>query len=546
MRRFAFGQTLDGIHAAASAASAQAPSQHAARMPRREPPGRGPTMNTRIDIDLSNDEPCVPAPHDPLRELALHVVGRDTPVTLADGRRVPYLNLDNAASTPALREVLDAVVDFMPWYSSVHRGAGQKSRRATAAYEDTREAVTRFVGASTREHMVIFGRNTTEAINVLAARLGLLRSDVVLVSTLDHHSNDLPWRARAQVARIGADAEGRLDEDHVDDLLRRHAGRVKLVAVTGASNVTGHMPRIHHLAERAHAAGARIFVDAAQLAPHRAIDMRPLADPGHIDYLALSAHKMYAPFGCGALIARRDGLDHHGAPLLVGGGTVRHVGRDTVDWADGPDRDEAGSPNVVGAVALAAALRALSRVGMDAVAAHEAVLVAHALRGMRALAGLRVFGDGDPARARERTGVIPFAVDGVPHALVAAILAAEHGIGTRNGCFCAQPYLAHLLDATPDDARITRERMLAGDHERVPGLVRASFGLYNDERDVDRLLRALAAITRGQYRRDYRYDAAHGDYACAASHEDERLVALGSQRAHAQASRASQAASLHA
>ncbi len=461
------------------------------------------------------------APGRPLHDLAQRVVGRDTPVTLADGRCVPYLNLDNAASTPALSEVLDAVVRFMPWYSSVHRGAGQKSRHATAAYEDARDVVARFVGASMDEHMVIFGRNTTEAINVLAARVGLAHDDVVLVSTLEHHSNDLPWRARARVARIGADAQGRLDEDHFESLLRAHAGRVKLVAVTGASNVTGHMPRIHHLAERAHAAGARIFVDAAQLAPHRAIHMRPLTDPAHIDYLALSAHKMYAPFGCGALVARRDGLDN-AAPLLAGGGTVRYVGAASVDWADAPDRDEAGSPNVVGAVALAAAIRALSRVGMSVVAAHEAELVATTLRGMDEIDGLRVFGDRDPTRARERTGVIPFAVDGLPHALVAAILAAEHGIGTRNGCFCAQPYLAHLLGATPHDAHVARERLLAGDLEHVPGLVRVSFGLYNDEHDVDRLLHALRAITRGQHRLDYRYDPAHGDYTWVADDAYDR------------------------
>ena len=443
-----------------------------------------------MKLDLADARPrgaeSRPA-ENPLRALASRVVGRDAAVTLGPGRCVPYLNLDNAASTPALGEVLEAVVRFMPWYASVHRGAGQKSRSATAAYEDAREAVARFVGARSNEHVVIFGRNTTEAINVLAARVGLEPEDVVLVSTLEHHSNDLPWRARARVARIGADRDGRLDEAHAEHLLRQHAGRVKLVAVTGASNVTGHVPRIHHLAERAHAAGARIAVDAAQLAPHRAIDMRPLADPAHIDYLALSAHKLYAPFGCGALVARRDGLDDDAAPLLAGGGTVRHVGADTVAWADAPDRDEAGSPNVVGAIALAAALRTLSRVGMDTIAAHEAVLVERALRGMNAIEGLRVFGDRDPARAHERTGVIPFTIDGLPHALVAAILAAEHGIGTRNGCFCAQPYLAHLLDLSLHDVQVTRERLLRGDLEHVPGLVRASFGLYND---------ALRAIAR--------------------------------------------------
>ena len=209
------------------------------------------------------------------------IVGIDCPVPVLGGAMRPYVNLDNAASTPVLREVLDAVNDLMPWYSSVHRGRGHKSRLTTEAYDDARRAVADFVGANAREHVVIFGKNTTEAINKLSYRLPLASSDVVLVSLLEHHSNDLPWRARCQVEHIGADARGRLDEDHFDHLLRVFAGRVRLVAVTGASNVTGSMPAVHTLAAKAHAAGAQILVDAAQLAPHRAIDIGALDDPAH-------------------------------------------------------------------------------------------------------------------------------------------------------------------------------------------------------------------------------------------------------------------------
>lgn len=446
--------------------------------------------------------------------LRRRIVGVDACVPLADGRLVPYANLDNAASTPVLREVLDAVNDFMPWYSSVHRGAGYKSRLATQAFEDARAAVAAFVGASEAEHVVIFGKNTTEAINKLAHRLAWRDGDVVLVSTLDHHSNDLPWRARARVVHVGADAHGALDEEDFDRALARHAPHVRLVAVTGASNVTGQMPRIHQLAEWAHAAGARILVDAAQLAPHRAIDMRPLADPGHIDYLALSAHKMYAPFGTGALVGRRDTFEQ-GVPDHPGGGTVAHVGLgglDSVAWAAAPDRDEAGSPNVVGAVALAAALRTLARIGMDGIAAHEARLVAHALRGLAAIDGVQVFGDPDPRRAATRTGVIPFAVAGLPHELVAAVLSAEHGIGVRNGCFCAHPYLAHLLRLSSADVGEARRALAAGRKAGVPGLVRISFGLYNDLGEVDRLLAALRGMVRGDFRRDYVQDEASGEF----------------------------------
>jgi len=423
------------------------------------------------------------------------LVGADCMVPLADGRERRYINLDNAASTSPLRAVLDAVSDFLPWYGSVHRGAGHKSVVSTQRYEGARATVARFVGADPREHVVIFGRNTTEAINKLSYRLALARDDIVLISQLEHHSNDLPWRARARVLRIRADAQGALDEDHATQLLREHAGRVRLLAVTGGSNVTGHLPDIHRLATLAHAAGARILVDAAQLAPHRPIAMRAAGDPAHIDYLALSGHKLYAPFGVGALIGRRDTFER-GEPEVRGGGTIRFVSTADVVWAAAPERDEAGTPNVVGAIALATAIDTLERAGMETVAAHEAALTAHALRGLAAVPGLRVFGDGDPQRARQRLGVIPFDVAGMPHERVAERLAAEHAIGVRSGCFCAHPYLAHLLQLDDAERVAVQRRLARDDHTQVPGLVRISFGIGNTLDDVDAVVAALHAIVR--------------------------------------------------
>jgi cysteine desulfurase / selenocysteine lyase len=457
------------------------------------------------------DLPCQPPP------LALRdrFVGLDQPVPLLGGRTRPYLNLDNAASTPVLREVLDTVNAFMVWYSSVHRGTGLKSRVATQAYEDAREIVARFVGANEREHTVIFGKNTTEAINKLSYRLALGPEDVVLVSLLEHHSNDLPWRARARVEHIGIDAHGGLDEDHFDQLLRRHAGRVRLVAVTGGANVTGCMPDVHRLAVKAHAAGAQIVVDCAQLAPHRRIDIGPLDDPAHLDYVALSAHKLYAPFGSGALIGRRDTFAR-GEPEYRGGGTIEFVGLDSVAWAEGPDRDEAGTPNVVGAVALAAALQCLQGIGMDRIAHHESELTAHALARLSHVDGLRLHGDADPQRAARRLGVIPFSIAGQSHFRVAAVLGVEHGIGVRNGCFCAHPYLARLLGLSNEDVRQLRASLAAGDKRGMPGMVRISFGAYNSLEDVDRLVDALTMIARGEVRGDYRQDARSGEYSAVA------------------------------
>jgi len=455
-----------------------------------------------------NDIPSVARLHQ-LRE---QVVGIEQQVPVLGGSTQRYVNLDNAASTPVLQPVLNTVNRFMNWYSSVHRGAGFKSRVATHAYEEARTIVARFVGANPREHLVIFGKNTTEAINKLSYRLPLEPDDVVLVSLIEHHSNDLPWRARARVEHIGVDALGRLDEAHFDQLLLRHAGKVRLVAVTGGSNVTGTMPDVHRLAAKAHAAGAQIFVDCAQLAPHRRIDIGALDDPTHLDYIALSAHKMYAPFGTGALIGRRDTFEH-GAPEYRGGGTIEFVSRTDVTWADGPDRDEAGSPNVVGAIALAAAVQALEKVGMEHIAGHEADLTAYALERLACIDGLHVYGETDPRCAGQRLGVITFNLSQHSHFLVAAVLATEFGIGVRNGCFCAHPYLIQLLGLTQDEVAQVRTRMAAGDRSAMPGLVRVSFGSYNTFEEVDVLVDALGKIARNEFRGTYLQDPATGEYS---------------------------------
>lgn len=449
---------------------------------------------------------------EPLVALRRHIVGIDRQVPVLDGSMCTYTNLDNAASTPVLRDVLKTVNEFMQWYSSVHRGTGFKSRLATQAYEDARQIVARFVGANTRQHVVIFGKNTTEAINKLSYRLDLQPDDVVLVSQLEHHSNDLPWRAtKARVLHVVCDNRGRLDEAHLDWLLAQYAGRVKLLAVTGGSNVTGHMPDVHRLAVKAHAAGAQIFVDCAQLAPHRAIDIGTLNDPAHLDYVTLSAHKMYAPFGTGALIGRRDTFER-GEPEHRGGGTIELVTLDDVEWAPAPDRDEAGTPNVVGAVALAAAINALQRIGMDAIARHESELTAYALERLGRIEGLRLYGDDDPERADERLGVITFNLDGLAHQYVAAVLGTEHGIGVRSGCFCAHPYLTRLLGLWPVDVQALRDDIAAGDRRAMPGMVRISFGAYNTFNDIDVVTDALERIARGDVRGDYVQDRASGEY----------------------------------
>ena len=372
-------------------------------------------------------------------------VGVDTKTPLLDGNQHPYTNLDNAASTPPMKAVLEAVNRFMTYYSSVHRGTGFKSQLCTRAYEDARRSVLEFVGADPGVHTCIFGKNTTEAINKLARRFPFSpERDVVLTSGMEHHSNDLPWRACAHTIHVSLTPDGRLDEADFDAKLEQYGQRLALVTITGASNVTGYLNPIYRLAQKTHAAGGQIAVDCAQLAPHRKVDMRPVDDPSHLDYVTISAHKMYAPFGTGALVGRRDTFEE-GDPDISGGGTVEIVTLDQVVWAEPPDKEEAGSPNTVGAIALGAAIHQLEKVGMQNVAQHEAELTAYALENLQDIPGVHVYGSADPALAKERLGVIPFAVKGVSHFLVSAILGYEFGIGVRSGCFCAHPYILHLL-----------------------------------------------------------------------------------------------------
>jgi cysteine desulfurase / selenocysteine lyase len=431
------------------------------------------------------------------------IVGLDLELPRLDGRLAPFVNLDNAASTPPLQPVVDAIQRFLPYYAAVHRGTGYKARVSTEAYDQAHRTIAEFVGASPDTNTVIFGKNTTEAINKLAYRYPLPAGCVIVSTLMEHHSNDLPWRHRATLVRAAVRSDGRLDEDDVDRLLAKYGERVALLLISGASNVTGFVQPIHRLARKAHAVGGRIVVDAAQLASHRPIDVKADDDPEHIDFVVLSAHKMYAPFGTGALIGPRD-VFLRGDPEYRGGGQVVNVTPDDVLWAGLPDREEAGSPNVVGAIAMAAAARALMAESLEHVQVHEAGLTRHALARLRTCAGVRLYGERDPQRTDDRVGVITFNVGALDHALVSAILGYEGGIGVRAGCFCAQPYVRHLLS-------------LSGEHPSRPGMVRISFGAYNTTDEIDACADMLECITRRAYRGEYHAVPDRDEYVVAES-----------------------------
>jgi selenocysteine lyase/cysteine desulfurase len=427
------------------------------------------------------------------------LIGDDVEVPCADGRLERYVNLDYAASTPVMADVWAAVEAFVPWYSSVHRGTGVKSQVSTAAFEDARDDVKAFVGARA-EHEVVLVRNTTEAINVLAAALPA--GSRVLSTPVEHHANMLPWRRHdVRLLPFTRSAEELL---HACRQALREAP-ADLLAVTGASNVTGEIWPLAELAEIAHAHGTELFVDAAQLAAHHPIDMTGSG----IDHLALSGHKLYAPFGAGALVARGRRL-RDGAPLLHGGGAIKFVTVDEVVWADGPERHEAGSPNVVGVVALAAACRKLRECGMQAVAVHEQALARRLWAALEQVPGLRTLRLWPSAA--ERVGLAAFTLEGHPHARLAAILSAEHAIGVRHGCFCAHPLISKLLGLPDGEVARLGGQLRAGLHPPLPGAVRASMGLGTTPADIDRLSAALRAIAGSGPSWSYRYVTEYDEY----------------------------------
>ncbi len=412
------------------------------------------------------------------------VVRPDLVPTLS-GDLVDYANLDHAASTPAFEGVARAVEAATRTYSSVHRGTGWLSRITSAHYEAARDEVARFVGARP-DDAVVFTRNTTDAVNLLARCLP--RDTSVVVFASEHHATLLPWAPRDTV-RLPVPGSVRDAEVLLEAALAAlSAGTARrprevLVVLTAASNVTGELWPVDRLTTVARRHGARVLLDAAQYAAHRTIDLGAL----DVDWVAFSGHKVHAPFGTGVLAGRRDWLDA-APPYLAGGGATAAVTERGTRWVSGPARHEAGSPNVLGAVALAAACATI-REHRSAIEEHEARLTARLVDGLRAIDGVTtysLFGAN-----HDRGPVVTFTVDGLDSHLVAAALSAEHGIGVRAGKFCA-----HLLvDALLEDGSVD-----GFDHATA---VRASAGLATTEEHVERLLAAVAVLATDGPGADY-------------------------------------------
>jgi cysteine desulfurase / selenocysteine lyase len=419
-----------------------------------------------------------------------------SPVT---GQPLRLVYMDHGASTHAPEQVLHAHERFVrEAYSNVHRGAHHLSIVSTEAFEDVRWKCRAFVGAR-NDQEVLFAENTTHALD-MAAHLMKDIPGVTLVSAMEHHSNDLPHRATGPVVHFKTDKDGQVDMRDFEAKLAAH--KVKLVAVTAVSNVTGIMPPIDEIVDLAHAFGARVLVDGAQALAHLPIDLKSIGTTGGPDFFAAAGHKAYAPMGGAFLVAPREVIDH-APPYRPGGGTVKFVGLDDVMWVDGVERHEGGTPNVAGIVAMGAAIDFLRGVGMEAVRQHELELLEKLLVGMQDINGVRYLGE---APLERRVGAVSFIIDDVPHGLVSTILDNEYGIATRNGCFCAHPYLVNLLGIT--DPQVVQDAIRKGASSRepdFPGATRASIGIYNTEEDIEHLLGALRAIAAKDWQGDYEW-----------------------------------------
>jgi len=389
---------------------------------------------------------------------------------LADFPAIPagWAYLDTAATAQKPRPVIDAIArGYAESYATVHRGVYQRSAEMTLAFEAARRTVAAFIGAPAPEE-IVFVRGATEAINLVAESWGgtfLKPGDRILLSVLEHHSNIVPWQMIAE--RTGAvidvaplTEDGRIDLDAVEAMLTE---RHKIVALAHVSNVLGSVLDAQHAAGLAHRAGALLLLDGCQAVPRMAVDVAGLG----CDFYVFSAHKLYGPTGIGVLWGRGELLDAM-PPVQGGGAMIDKVTFEKTTYAPPPARFEAGTPHVVGVLGLAAAIDYVEGIGLDAIAAHEAALVAETRDALGALNSIRLFGPVDSA------GIVSFAVEGVHPHDVGTIL-DESRVAIRAGHHCAQPLMAHLgVDAT----------------------ARASFGVYNGPRDIEALVAGLERVRR--------------------------------------------------
>lgn len=422
----------------------------------------------------------------PLKELFL---GLNTKITISNNNVVTPINFDNAATTPVFKNVLKVISDTCNCYGAIGRGVGKNSELCTFKYCECREYILDFFNAPRNKYTTIFVNNTTDGLNRLSNMLIRDKEDVIIISRMEHHSNDLPWRDKCNLKYIEVDTLGRLDLEFLTSLLEENKSKVKYVSLTAASNVTGYINDLKSIAKLVHKYNAKLIVDGAQIVSHKKIDMNPCDQSEAIDFLVFSAHKMYAPFGSGAIIGLKEVFEDLD-PFIKGGGSVDSVFDDFVIYSKLPDKNEAGSPNFFGTIALVTAMKEIKKIGFTQIEDSEKELMEVALNGLKSIKGITTYGDCD--NISDRLGIIVFNVDGLYNEVAAKYLVNLRGISVRQGGFCAHPYVKRLLNLSDEEARA----YLTNPSLKMPGMVRASFGIYNSVKEIEIFLNTLELITK--------------------------------------------------
>lgn len=435
------------------------------------------------------------------------IYGLDEKFEIEGGKKVPAINLDNGATTPPFKVVIEDINKKLLRYGSIGRGKGQKSQITSKIYKKGYKTVKKFVGADSNDYTVFYVNSTTDGMNKLASALITSPSDIVISTRMEHHANDLPWRERAKVYYVDVKEDGRLDIEGYYALLKEFGHKVKYVTVTAASNVTDYVNDVHTIAGIAHSFGAKIIVDGAQIIAHRKFSMIGKNPVENIDFFVFSAHKMYSPFGGGAVVGLKEMLTrkedpknpkdpehwkHNNSlvrhiPCFYGGGMVDSVLDNDVVYTGTHEIFEAGSPNYPGVVGMLKAMEVLTEVGFDNIEAHEQKLLKIAIEGLSKIPNVTLYGDS--TNYDDRVGTVAFNIDSKFNTEVAELLAEKRAIAVRDRAFCAHPYVRRLTNVIQSDMDST-----CGGREAPEGMVRASFGIYTNEDDVKALIQTVKLI----------------------------------------------------
>jgi len=419
------------------------------------------------------------------------VIGTNHSITLTTGKKARVVLLNNAATTPPFEKTFKEVSNFLQTYGALHRGAGPHANITFLKVQDALSNIRKFLNLP-ESHALLFTQNTSAAINLFARMLHLKKSDVVITSSIEHTSNNLAWQynTEAQVVEVHAFEDGSLDYNDLEKKAAKHGKKLKLITMTGASNQTGYIPNIQKLSKVAHKYNALLFIDAAQLAPHRKMDMKQ----DGIDALAFSAHKVYAPFGIGVLALPKSLLDT--IPADPGGGSIDMISEKDILWAPPQERHQTGTWNVTGIIALAASCKVLMDASWKAVEKHERELVKYMAERLPKIPNITIHVPPEKYLTENRIGTFPFNIASIHHAQLASILEHEYGIETRAGTICNHRLVRRWFKISDAEQKKIEQEIANGNRLASYGIVRASFAIHNTKKDIDLLLTALTEIAK--------------------------------------------------